>query len=145
MSGWISLQLDLGASDLALVSFSRAMVIGNTRFHPLALDEVKGELQRRPAGEALRIVEENEVFSWKPALVIEPTAATASRARHLELSKRTRSSLRSQLFGTTFARSAYRNFDFQEAMDIAKQGLRPSTFRSSSFPSPPIPANPERA
>ena len=88
------ISLQLEKHDQALASYSQAMVIGNGDYAYAALKEVVRELQRRPPQQALGILKQSPVFSKEPALWY------------------------------AVARSAYRNFDFQQAIEVAKQGLQ---------------------
>jgi tetratricopeptide (TPR) repeat protein len=87
------ISVQLGEPYKALSSYSQAMVVGNGDYSHAALKEVVRELQEQPTEKAITILRQNKVFSTEPALWY------------------------------AVARSAYRRFEFQRAIDIGEEGL----------------------
>jgi TolA-binding protein len=87
------ISVQLGDPYKALSSYSQAMVIGNRDYSYAALKEVVRELQEQPTERALAILRQSQVFSKEQALWY------------------------------AVARSAYRRFEFQRAIDISEEGL----------------------
>ncbi len=92
LSGWLYLQS--GKIDEALVSFSRAMVIGNGDYEPAAIWETLRIMEKATPNRQFAMVSANQDLAQQPELWYEA------------------------------ARSAYRDFDRPLAIEVAKQALR---------------------
>jgi TolA-binding protein len=88
------LALQQGGQDRALSYFAQALIVGNGDYAPAALRQIVGILQRLPAREQMSTVQSNAAFARQPALWYAA------------------------------ARSAYREFDYALAIDVAQRALQ---------------------